>query len=213
MRDGLAEADAGVEHHPLHLYARRHREAQALLEERLHILDHIVISRPTHPALHRARLAEHVHQAAVHAAVGDHRDHLRVGAQRADVVDDLDAGSDRGARDRRLGGVDRDLHVELRRGDPFEHRQHPAQLLVGGHRLSARPCGLATDVEDVSPLRDQLTRMRDRRPRIQELSPVRERVRGHVQDPHQAIRHAHRGKATDGWIGVPGKDAVSEVCE
>ena len=42
--------------------------AHPLLEERLDVGDDVVVARI---ALHRARLAEHVHQAAVDAAVGD----------------------------------------------------------------------------------------------------------------------------------------------
>ena len=77
----------------------RHGELQALCEEPLDVVDDVLIAGVL---LHRARLAEHVHQAAVGVAVGDQPGHLRIAAKRGDVVDERRAGIERGARDVRL---------------------------------------------------------------------------------------------------------------
>ena len=64
----LAEADPRVQLHALLGDPGRHGGGEPLLEERLDVGDDVVVARVL---LHRARLAEHVHQAAVEAAVGD----------------------------------------------------------------------------------------------------------------------------------------------
>ena len=71
----LAEADPRVEQHALLAHAFAHGELQASGEERLDLVDDVVVARVV---LHRARLAEHVHQAAVGAALGDDAGHLAV---------------------------------------------------------------------------------------------------------------------------------------
>src|SRR5215218_7522844 len=66
----LAEPDARVEHDALLGDALGDRERGALLEERLDLGDDVVVARVD---LHRARLAEHVHEAAVAAVLCDKR--------------------------------------------------------------------------------------------------------------------------------------------
>ena len=68
---------------------------EALDEERLDVVDDVVVVRVV---LHRARLAEHVHEADVHAPLGAQAGEIGVVAQRGDVVDDVGAGVDRRAR-------------------------------------------------------------------------------------------------------------------
>ena len=92
------------------------------------------------------------------------RRHLRIAAQRRDVVDEHRAGAGGGARHRGLGGVDRERRPTRCR-EPLDHRHHPPQLLVGRHRLGARPRRLPADVDEVRPLgRHALARARPPRP-------------------------------------------------
>src|SRR5215212_6743354 len=72
--DRLAEADAGVEPDAALVHALRYGEGEALLEERPDVRDHVVVARVV---LHRARLAEHVHEAAVDARAGHDARQLR----------------------------------------------------------------------------------------------------------------------------------------
>ena len=74
-----------------------HGERESLLEERLHLGDDVVVARVV---LHGARLAEHVHEAAIGAATRRPAGHAGVEAEGGDVVDDRGAGSQGGARPR-----------------------------------------------------------------------------------------------------------------
>ena len=65
---GLAEADPGVEADSFLVDAGLGRELETLLQEGLHLGDDVVVARIF---LHRARLAEHVHQAQTRVRVGD----------------------------------------------------------------------------------------------------------------------------------------------
>ena len=102
--------------------SRRRREP--LREERLHVVDDVVVARA---GLHRARLALHVHEADVGAGVGDDAGELGVAAQRRDVVDELRAQGERSAGDLGLRRVDRDRHLA---GECLEHGDDTAQFLV-----------------------------------------------------------------------------------
>ena len=74
VRERLAEADARVERDALARNAGRHGRLGALGQEALDLGDDVVVARIV---LHRARLAEHVHQAQVGARAGDDRGHAR----------------------------------------------------------------------------------------------------------------------------------------
>ena len=80
------------------------RGEDAFGEEAVHVGDDIVVLRRI---LHRARLAEHVHQHHRHAERGGGVQRA-FAAQRVDVVDHAGAGGDRGAHHFGLGGVDAD---------------------------------------------------------------------------------------------------------
>ncbi len=191
--DGLAEADSRVHPDPLLVHPLRDRELDPLGQERLDVVDHVVVARVL---LHRPRVPEHVHQRQLAAAIGAERGQLRLGPQRGDVVDDLRAGVERRLGHRALGGVDRDGRGRLAfPSQPLHHGQHPVQLLRSIHRLRARTGGLAADVEDVRALAGQLAPVRDRPLGVQELAPVREGVGGDVDDPHQP-RHRGAGYVT-----------------
>ena len=69
----LAEADARVDHDALLAHALADGERDALLEEGADVVDDVVVAGVV---LHRPRLAQHVHQAAVAPAVGHEAGHL-----------------------------------------------------------------------------------------------------------------------------------------
>ena len=87
----LAEADARVDHDALLAHALADRELDALLEEGADVVDDVVVAGVV---LHGARLAEHVHQAAVAAAIGHEAGELGLLAEGGDVVDEGGAGVD-----------------------------------------------------------------------------------------------------------------------
>ena len=93
--------------------ARGHGDLGALGQERLDLGHDVVVARVV---LHRARLAEHVHEAEVGAGAGHDRGHRAIAAQRRDVVDEHGAGGQRGLRDRGLARVDRDRDAVAPRG-------------------------------------------------------------------------------------------------
>ena len=126
VRHRLAEADARVEHDLLLAHAARQREGHALLEEREHLVDHVVVARVV---LHALGHALHVHQADGAARLGDHGRHLVVVPQRAHVVEERRPGGEGAARDLGLHRVDGDGHAHAA-GQRLDHRQHAAQLLV-----------------------------------------------------------------------------------
>jgi hypothetical protein len=195
--DRLAEADAGIEQHPLLGDPRAHSEGQALFEKRLYVVYDIVVSRPTHPRLHGARLAKHVHQAAVRTALPHCLGHLGIAPQGGDVVHEARPRLQRGTGDHCLRGVDRDLGVGLQRGKPLDDGQHAPELLLLAHRLGAGAGGLAPDVDDVRALRHELHTVLDGGVSIKEQPSVGERVGGHVDDPHDSVGTAHSGHSSN----------------
>ena len=97
--EGLAEADSGVEPDPLLGDPGGDRRLGPLGEEGADLVDDVVVDGV---ALHRPRVAEHVHEDQAGAALGDQRADLGVGAQRGDVVDDRRPGPERRLGDRRF---------------------------------------------------------------------------------------------------------------
>ena len=75
----LAEADARVDDDALLAHALADRELDALLEEGADVVDDVVVAGVV---LHGARLAEHVHEAAVAAAIGDEAGELGIAGGR-----------------------------------------------------------------------------------------------------------------------------------
>ena len=109
MLNRLTEADTRIDHDPLAPDTGGERELHAFLEESAHLGHDVAVAWR---ALHRPRLAEHVHQTAVDIARRHQLRQLRLGTKRRDVVDVARAGVERGAGDRDLRGVDRDLGEE-----------------------------------------------------------------------------------------------------
>lgn len=99
VREGLPEADPRVEQDPLLRDAVCDRKLHPLLEEGCDLADDVLVTRIL---LHRPRLSEHVHEAAVRAAAGDQLGHLRIAAERCHVVDQRRARLERRPRDGRL---------------------------------------------------------------------------------------------------------------
>ncbi len=132
-----------------------------------------------------------MHQATVGATCCNDTSHLGIGTQSAYVVDKRCAGANRGLRHGCLRGIDRDL----RRGDSprqtLDHRHDPAQLLLHIDGLSSWARRFAADVEDIRSLLDKLDAMSYGGLLVQEQAAIRERVGGHVEDPHQAVPRTH----------------------
>ena len=74
MLDGLAEADAGVDHDLVLAQPAGERESHALFEEAEHLVHDVVVARIV---LHGLGLPVHVHEADGAARLGDHLDHRR----------------------------------------------------------------------------------------------------------------------------------------
>ena len=165
VRDRLAEADARVEQHLLLAHALAHREGEPLLQKRLDLAHHVLVARV---ALHRARIAEHVHEAALGAAGGHHPDHARVAAQGGDVVHEDRPRLERRRGHRGLGGVDRDHGAAVAALDRQRryHGPHARDLLLRGDLLCARARGFAAHVDDVGAFGEQRAAVLDRRPRL-----------------------------------------------
>ena len=141
-------------------------EREPLLEERLHVGDDVVVARVV---LHGARLAEHVHQAAVGAGVGHDPGQRGVEAEGGYVVDDRRAGVERRPRDRGLRRVDGDPCVLRRRvappraapagaprprapgSEPGRVDSPPMSRIAAPSAASRRPCSTAATASRNSP--------------------------------------------------------------
>jgi hypothetical protein len=177
--DLLAEADPGVQPDALLGDPASDGMLEPLGEERLDVVDDVAVARI---ALHRARLAEHVHEAHVAARAGDRAGHCRVAAERRDVVDDRRAGLQRRRGHSGLGGVDREPRRAA--GEPLEDRHDAPQLLGLADRLGAGAGGLAADVENVGSLGRQPPAVGDGGLRIRPRAAIGERVGRDVHDAH-----------------------------
>ena len=124
----------------------------------------------------------HVHQAHAALRVRSHRRRSAWLPQGPNVVDDVGPQVQHRAHDLGLVGVYRDRDTQ---GDRLTHqRHHTGQLLVQGYSGAARPGGLATDVQDIGPLLQQLLAMPQRSRRGAITPPVGERVGRHIDDTH-----------------------------
>ncbi len=128
-----------------------------------------------------------VHRNERHPGLRHHRRHVRVGQTTGNVVDDPRAGLDPRGCDCCAHGVDR-------RVDPFsaqslEHREDAGRLFVGTGAQSAGSSGLATDIDDVRPLLNQLQPTGDCLLDGRPLPAVAEGIGGDVEHPHD---HRHR---------------------
>jgi hypothetical protein len=144
VRERLAEADPRVELDPLLGHAGADRRLHPLGQERLDLRHHVLVARV---GLHRARLAEHVHQAAVEAAVGDEAGEFRI-SQRGHVADERRR---RLARPRATLGL---AQIRPRRNalgsEPCDHRAARARELEPAETVE-RPGGSTRPSHPRSP--------------------------------------------------------------
>ena len=190
---GLAEAEAGVDLDAGRVDPGAQRVLDALGQEGPDLVDDVAVAGV---ALHRAGLAEHVHEADVAAGGGDEGRHPRVVTQRGDVVDVRRAGLERRGRHRGLHRVDRDLRGAVG-GERGDDGHHAGELLLDRDRAGAGARRLAADVEDGRALGDELAPVRDRRVAVEPLAAVGERVGRHVEDAHDPVGgRLHRADST-----------------
>jgi hypothetical protein len=166
----------------------RDGEGDALLQEGPHVVDHVAVARVV---LHGARLAEHVHQAALAARLGDHGRHLRIAAQRGDVVDEARPGGQRRAGHRGLRGVDAQGGGRSAASASTTGRTRRSSSSCGTG-VGARPGRLAAHVDELGALGGHLAAVGDRGAGVEPLAAVGERVRRDVEDAHDAERR-HAG--------------------
>jgi hypothetical protein len=114
---------------------------------------------------------------------GDNLCEAKVVLQVADVVDDRRAAGHRLARHAALVSVHADRHVH-HRGEPLDHRQHPAQFLVFRQRRRAGSRRLAANVDDVRSIRNHAPAVGHGGLEIEVQPTIRERIGGHVEDAH-----------------------------
>ncbi len=179
----LAEADARID--PDLAHPGGAGPGRPLQHEAVHLGHHVAVAGV---GLHGAGLALHVHG---HPAGAGLRRHL---PQRGrDVVDQRGPGADGRPGHRGLGGVDRDTRAGG--GQRLDHRHHPGQLLVEGHRGGPGAGGLAPDVDHVGPLGGQLEAVGHGALGGGVEAAVGEGVGRHVEHPHDERpprSHRHR---------------------
>ncbi len=131
--------------------------------------DDVVVARRR---LHGRRLALHVHHAdgGVRAPL---RPRARPAAQRANVVDEVRAGPQRGRDHFGLAGVD-GKHGVGTGGERLDHRHDAIDFLLRADRCRARARRLAADVDDGRALLDHAQSGRDRGLPVEVPAAVRE---------------------------------------
>ena len=178
------------------------REAHPLLEERLDVGHHVVVARIV---LHRPRLAEHVHQAAVEPAVGDEAGHVGVVAERADVVDV--AWRRRATAASATASFIVSIETRVASAQPLDDRDRPARS------SSSTGTGSAPGRVDSPPtsmivgaLGDQPPAVRDGLGGVVELPAVREGVGRDVDHAHDLESHPLNatGRPEGGGLGAAG---------
>ena len=166
--------------------------------------------------LHGLRVALRVHQADRPA--GARRRAARLAGswrQRRDVVEEVGAGVEGGARHRGVAGVDRDRQREALGAQRGDHRHDAGDLLLERHRVGAGARRLAADVEDVGALRRERAGLRERgvgsarcRPPSEKLSGVTlstPMIRGRSSArPQTGARGAVRRAAASGGSAAAG---------
>ncbi len=191
LRDGLAEADPGIEAHSVLGDAGSNGDRKSLLEECADLPHDVVVSRSD---LHRARLSLHVHQTHVRTRVGDHARECRVSSQRGDVVDEPRAERECPPSDLGLGRVDRNRPAD----QSLEHGNHASQFLVERNVVRPGSSRLSPDVHESGTLVEQPPRSLDRDAWVDIVSAVREAVWRDVDDSHHRGTRPTLGKRRSG---------------
>ena len=157
--DGLAEADPGVEPDPLLGDPGRERELDPLGEERPDVVDDVVVARVL---LHRPRVALHVHQHDLAAALGAQRRQLGV-ARSAVTSLTIAAPASSAASATAAFEVSIETRGAVAAGEALDHRHDPPQLLVGAETSAAPGRVDSPPTSSMSaPSRDELAPVRDR---------------------------------------------------
>src|SRR5690606_4962072 len=83
-----------------------------------------------------------------------------------------------------LRSVDRQRTLQPS-SERFENGYDSPQFVIAANAVTIRPRAFAADVDQVGPSVLQTQCMVDSRLSVEEVSPIRETVGGHIDDPHQ----------------------------
>ena len=178
----LAKPDSRVEAYAGPLDSSRHKSIAPACQVTGNIGHDVVIAWIN---LHAEGISLHVHGTDSRSALPGNIQHLGIPLQAGHVIDDLRTQRHGLAGNVCLGGVDRDGNLQLPT-EFLDHGHHTIDLLGEFHRVGSRPRTFPSHVQDSRSRLSQPQPLVDRLARIQELSPVRKTVRGHIDDPHQA---------------------------
>ena len=182
MRKRLAETEAGVDHQLIAGYSGALKRRDPPGKKGSHLGHYIKVFRTV---LHAARVLPHVHGRQNHpraCRLGCCRERARL-AKGPDIVEHRDPH--RAHPQHHFGLVGIDGQGNAKAGAATQHRHQALHFHLQGHRFGARPRRLGADIEQISPLLHKAGRVRDRGIRVEMAAAVRERIRRHVDHPHQ----------------------------
>ena len=179
MRHELAEPDARIDGDAFTRDTGGGTGRDARLEIFQHLDQRGIIDRI---ALHRPRLAAHMHQHDRCSVAGDDSEALRIVRQRRDVVDDAGTGGERRLHRGAVPGIDRDDRARSCEG--AHDRLDTPDFLAGQQSGGSGAGRLAADIENVGTCFEKCTTVRGGSFGLEPLTPIREAVGSYVDDPH-----------------------------
>ncbi|GBD07769.1 hypothetical protein HRbin21_01603 [bacterium HR21] len=134
--------------------------------------------------LHGARCPLHVHEDHRYTVGSCYLAHPRIESQRTDVVEHRRSSSQCCGSNFGFRRVNRDGDRPVVPANPLDDGNDTPELLLHWNRLGSRTATLASDIENISPLLDELQGMLDCCRRIGVESAVGEGIRRHIDDAH-----------------------------
>ena len=180
VRGVLGEAQAGVEHDPLAAHARGHHGFHPRGQLAAHVGDDVVV-RPRSAA---SRCCAPRQCMTTYGTPAPATTAAMSGSARPPLTSLTSAGAGLERRVGHLGAHRVDADHAPRPASSAHDRADPAQLLVLGRALGAGPGRLATDVDQVGALGEQLQAVRDGGLGLEPLAAVGEGVGRHVDHAH-----------------------------
>src|SRR5262249_27423931 len=180
MLDGLAKTEARIEHNALPCNTILQRTVEAFGQETVDVIEHVSVHGGL---LHGLWYALHMHEHHRGATPGNQRGHLRIEAQRTDIVDQHcscieGCGCHTGTI--RIDGDHRP--IALHDLPNHWHRACVLHLWRHGYRAGARR--LPTHVDNISASGKHSFGVLERLLELEVQSTVRERIGCHIQNTH-----------------------------